>query len=164
MSLSLSLSLNDLSREFFYSKFKRHHLYPHPISIASNPNPHPNPLDEKRPHLYRQYILTTHEDISKFPSQNKGYVELSKRIKGISRTKHTNITYLDFQKVVTENVPSRKTLIASLKRQNFCVHLIQTRKKTLSKFNSKRCFSDKFRTKNSFFSFPIHLRVLKLIE
>ena len=142
-------------------------------AITSTPTPYrlpPTPTltqthsIKKRPHLYRQYILTTHEDISKFPSQNKGYVELSKRIKGISRTKHTNITYLDFQKVVTENVPSRKTLIASLKRQNFCVHLIQTRKKTLSKFNSKRCFSDKFRTKNSFFSFPIHLRVLKLIE
>ena len=107
--------------------------------------------------------MTAHTDISKFPHLTDGVTELTKRAKGISRTYHQYVTFSNFEDLVVKNLPTRKIIIASLKRQTFRIYLIRTRKKVLSKFNSKRCFSDKYKKALSYFSFPLHFKAQRLI-
>ena len=94
-----------------------------------------------------------------------GCFELSKKAKGISRAvQKRHLNFFDFHETVVENKLSKKVIVSSLKRKTFKIYLIQNRKKLLSRFSSKRLFSNKFRTQNSFFSFPLNFRAQRLID
>ena len=109
-------------------------------------------------------MVTAHKDISKFPTLSDGVTELTKRAKGISRAYHQYVTFSNFEDLVVRDLPTRKIIIGSLKRQTFRIYLIRTRKKILSKFNSKRCFSEKYKKDHSYFSFPLHFKAQRLIS
>ena len=90
---------------------------------------------------------------------------MSKKAKGISRTVQKQyLTYHDFFDVVKSQNPSRTVELASLKRSSFRIYLIRTRKKLLSRYNSKRFFSDKYKRQKSFFSFPLNFYVQRLVS
>ena len=112
----------------------------------------------------KQYIVTQYERTDTFPIQPKGNIPISKKAKGISKTYAKRyLTYHDFYDVVKNRSESRKVELASLKRSSFRIFLIRTRKKLLSRYNSKRFFSDKYQTRKSYFSFPLNFRVQRLV-
>ena len=113
----------------------------------------------------RQYIVTKHENVSAFPELKSGSIELSKRAKGISRSyRNKYISFQTFYDIVVKDLPSTKINIASLKRYEFKIFLVKTKKNMLSKFNSKRFFSNRYKTKRGYFSFPLHFSKLKLVR
>ena len=116
-------------------------------------------------YIFRQYIITKHKDTNTFPIQSRENIALTKRAKGIQRSFQAKcLSFYDFYDCVKNNNESRKVEIASLKRSSFRIYLIRTKKKLLSRYNSKRYFSDKYKTKKSYFSFPLNFRVQRLVE
>ena len=104
-------------------------------------------------------------DVSQFPEKKAGSLELSKRSKGIKRSyANKHLKLFDFQTTVVNKNPARKIDISSLKRHQFKIYLITTRKKILSRFNTKRYFSENYKTKRSYFSFPLNFGAQKLVS
>ena len=81
---------------------------------------------------------------------------LTKKVKGIPRSRHDQVTLLDFRDVSVHNRPSRVVLTASLKKTSFQIFLLRSKKRLLSRFSVKRLYDDRFRRKHSYFSFPLN--------
>ena len=106
--------------------------------------------------LQQQYIITRAMPDVKLPNQNKDSEVMTKKVKGLPRSRHSNVSFLDFSNITIENKPTRSVVTASLKKTKFRIYLIKSRKKLLSRFSTKRLFSEKYKTNNSFFSFPLN--------
>ena len=111
----------------------------------------------------KQHLVTTFPITARFPKIRGDPVILTKKIKGIPRSRHGEISIADFTNVAVSNRPPRVLITASLKKISFRIYLIKTRKKLLSRFSVKRLYSERYRTKTSFYSFPLNWkgRVIK---
>ena len=113
----------------------------------------------------KQYVIDRHSDLSEFPySTNQPPLPLQLKSKGIARSSQMkHLTFFDFKRTIVDNEPTGIVSIPALKRLDFRIYLIRTKKKLISKLNSKRCFSSLYRKKRHFFSFPLHYKRLQLI-
>ena len=136
---------------FFGNTHTKQRVQPRPLVIAS--------VTKKE-----QYLITTFESMDRFPDlDDKENIDV-KKAKGVnSAVKKSQLTFYDFEdSAVNNNSVSRKVFVASLRKVSFRVYLIRNRKRLLSNLCTKRLFSPKYRTKNHFFSWPLHL--LKVIK
>ena len=95
---------------------------------------------------------------SKYPRLSGRPYLLCKKIKGISRNRHSNITYLDFVDVAVKNRLAKKVTTGRFQRDNFNMFVIQSDKKCLSNLSTKRVYDKRYKTSTSFFSFPLNWR------
>ena len=111
----------------------------------------------------KQHLVTTFPNTAYFPTNRGNPVVLTKKIKGVPRSRHNEVTIADFTDVAVSNKPPRVLITASLKKISFRIYLIKTRRKLLSRFSVKRLYSERYRTRNSFYSFPLNWkgRVIK---
>ena len=114
----------------------------------------------------KQYVINKHSDLSTFPYMStEPPVPLQIKSKGIARgSQMKHLSFYDFYKTVVDNQTSGIVSIPSLKRLDFKIYLIRTKKKLISKLNSKRCFSSLYRKDRHFFSFPLHYKRLQIIK
>ena len=115
----------------------------------------------------KQYVINKHSDLSNFPYMStKPALPLQLKSKGIARgSQLKHLTFFDFYNTIVNNQPTRKVSIPALKRLDFKIYLIQTRKNLVSKLNNKRLFSSLYRQKRQhLFSFPLHYKRLRIIE
>ena len=87
-----------------------------------------------------------------------------KKAKGVnSVSKRNELTFFDFVDVAeNNNITSRQVVVASLRKVRFRIYLIKSKKRLLTNLSTKRLYSPRYRTKNHFFSWPLHL--LKVIQ
>ena len=113
----------------------------------------------------KQYCLTRHPDLSTFPfASNLPAIPLQLKSKGIARSSQMkHLTFYEFHQTIVNNKATEIVSIPALKRLDFKIYLIRTKKKLISKINSKRCFSSLYRKKKHFYSFPLHYKRLKII-
>lgn len=111
----------------------------------------------------KQYIITAHTPNS-FPVASFEHCEVGKKIKGLPRHTHNQITFYDFVDVAMLVKKPKIIVHASLRRVSLKIVMIKTKKKILSRTNSKRIFANVFRTSGSFFSFPLNFKKRGLIE
>ena len=113
----------------------------------------------------KQYCITKHPDLSTFPyASNQAAIPLQLKSKGIARSSQMkHLTFFEFHETIVNNKPTEVVSIPALKRLDFRIYLIKTKKKLISKINSKRCFSSLYRKKKHFFSFPLHYKRLQII-
>ena len=108
-------------------------------------------------------MITTFDNVDTFPNLIEQETVACKKAKGVNRvTQQQELTYHDFENVAVHNHPSRKVIVATIKKVNFKLYLVRSKKRLLTNFTSKRLFSPKFRRSKHFFSFPLHL--LKIVE
>ena len=108
--------------------------------------------------LSQQHIITCHQTENlglPYSRDNQGEI-LTKKIKGVKRNAHKDITYADFVSVSRYNQPARKILLYHIRKFKFKIFLIRNKKTILSRFSTKRLFSDIYRRNDAFFSFPLH--------
>ena len=115
----------------------------------------------------RQYMITTMTDnnLSQFPilMEEKSDI-LSCRAKGVPQhVKKREISLQYFENIVKNNQASRKVTVHSMRRRNFKISIIKSSRSLLSNFTSKRLYCDHYRRKPTFFSFPLHMKTLKLV-
>ena len=108
--------------------------------------------------FFQQHLVTMFPASSKFPDGSSIPIILTKKIKGIPRTRHGEVTISDFTDVTVHNRASRTLTAMSLRKFNFRIYLIQTKKKMLSRFSVKRLYCDQYRTRTSHYSFPLNWR------
>ena len=106
----------------------------------------------------KQYMITRNTKSAMFPNKNKDSEIVTRKIKGLPRSKHHTVSFIDFSEIAIENKPARKVITARLKRTQFRIYLVKSRKKLLSRFSVKRLFSDRYKTDSSYFSFPLNWR------
>ena len=108
--------------------------------------------------LFQQHIITCHQTENlglPYSRDNQGEI-LTKKIKGVKRNAHKDITYADFVSVSRYNQPARKILLYHIRKFKFKIFVIRNKKTILSRFSTKRLFSNIYRRKDAFFSFPLH--------
>ena len=117
-------------------------------------------FQSKRFPLYfflQQHIVTYYDPEGTYPFASfSNDLILTKKVKGIPRSRHDQVTLLDFRDVSVHNRPSRVVLTASLKKTSFQIFLLRSKKRLLSRFSVKRLYDDRFRRKHSYFSFPLN--------
>ena len=111
----------------------------------------------------KQYIITGDPSHS-FPVASSEHCELSKKAKGVPRHLHSKIVFHDFVTVAMKKQSPRVIIYASLRRVSLKIVMIKSKKKILSTHNSKRIFSNIFRTSGSFFSFPLNFKKQGLVD
>ena len=113
----------------------------------------------------KQYVINKHSDLSTFPfTSTKPPLPLQVKSKGIARSSQMkHLSFYEFYQTIVENKPTDIVSIPALKRLDFRIYLIRTKKKLISRLNSKRCFSSLYRKKRHFFSFPLHYKRLQII-
>lgn len=105
----------------------------------------------------KQHILTCYPTNSLFPVPISNKSDLiCKKLKGIQRSQHSNITLRDFINVAIKGQPARRVPTARLQRSSYCIYLTRGSKSCLSRLSSKRLFDSRFKTQQSFFSFPLN--------
>ena len=110
-------------------------------------------------------MIAKHRDVSTFPKLKDDSVVVTKRAKGISRLyRDKHISLQTFYEIVVQDKPVQRINIASLKRYEFKIFLVTSKKRMLSKFCAKRFFSNRYKTKRSHFSFPLHYAKLNLVR
>ena len=106
------------------------------------------------------------KDLETFPflsNQNPKIHAL--KAKGVPAKIKQTMSVSDFSETIINKKNPRKTKIHSMRRTNFRISIIHTEKKVLSSLNTKVLFSDEFRTKYGFFSWPLHFKnPLRLID
>ena len=114
----------------------------------------------------KQYVVNKHSDLSSFPFKTSNDpLPLQMKSKGVARSSQMkHLTFFDFFNTIVNDQPSRIVPIPALKRLDFQIYLIRTKKKLISKLNSKRAFTSLYRRKRHFFSFPLHYKRLQIIE
>ena len=103
----------------------------------------------------KQYILTTHEEFN-FPLFSNDSPILGRKIKGTPKSQQKQISVEDFISIVIDEKPSKIVICGAFKRISFKIFLVRNKRKALSRFSSKRYFSDYYKTKNSYYSFPLN--------
>ena len=104
----------------------------------------------------KQHLVTMFPTTARFPTRRGNPVILTKKIKGVPRSRHNQVSIADFTNVAILNKPPRVLITASFKKTCFQIYLVKTRRKLLSRFSVKRLYSERYRTKYSFFSFPLN--------
>ena len=76
----------------------------------------------------KQYIVTSHPD-ELYPVASLEHRELAKKVKGLPRQVHPQITFCDFVTVAMEEIKPRVIVHASLRRVSLKIVMITTKKK-----------------------------------
>jgi hypothetical protein len=91
-----------------------------------------------------------------FPTPPTESCLLAKKIKGISRNKHHNVTIHDFIDVALRGKEPKKMETHRLTRRTYRIYMTRHTKKCLSRLSTKRLFYNKHRRPQSFMSFPLN--------
>ena len=73
----------------------------------------------------KQHLVTTFPNTAYFPTNRGNPVVLTKKIKGVPRSRHNEVTIADFTDVAVSNKPPRVLITASLKKISFRIYLIK---------------------------------------
>ena len=105
----------------------------------------------------QQYCITEFGDTATFPLTSfSEHKILAKKIKGVPSSNQKKITYLDFFDVAVNKKKTRTVLTASFKKKSFHIFLIRGKRRILSLWSDKRLYNNRFKRRNSFFSFPLY--------
>ena len=106
------------------------------------------------------------EDLQTFPfATNENSKIHSLKCKGTPAHIKRKMTVADFTNTIIRGQEPRKVQIYSMRRNDFRINIVRTHKKVLSSFSSKVLFADDFKTRYSYFSYPLHFKVpLKLVH
>jgi len=104
----------------------------------------------------KQHIVTAYPPDASFPIPSEEVHLLAKKIKGLPRSKHREITMSDFIDVSLRGTKGRKISSNRLSRSIYTIYLCKNTKTCLSRLSTKRLFYNKFRRNQSFFSFPLN--------
>ena len=111
-----------------------------------------NNSNDRTPKLFissscKQYLICGSHDVT-----------LMKKVKGISKRLSKHISTKDFINVTIRKKKPKKILQFGLKRLYGKIYCYSLLKSALGTCSSKRIFSNFFRTKQCFLSFPLHLK------
>lgn len=103
----------------------------------------------------KQHLIMLAPKKSKYPRIVGRPGLLCKKVKGISRTRHDSITYMDFINVAVHRMPARKVTTGRFQKNQYQIFVVQNQKKCLSHLSTKRVYSSDFKTPTSFYSLPL---------
>ena len=106
------------------------------------------------------------EDLQTFPFATNANSKIhSLKCKGTPAHIKRKMTVTDFTNTIFRGQEPKKVQIYSMRRNDFRINIVRTHKKVLSSFSSKVLFADDFKTRYSYFSYPLHFKVpLKLVH
>ena len=106
----------------------------------------------------KQHVLMAHSSNTTFPTPTTEPTYLCKKVKGLPRSRHNQITIEDFLHVAVRGAAPRKVSTARLQRSHYKMYLTTSSKKCLSRLSTKRLFYSCFKSQHSYFSFPLSWR------
>lgn len=103
----------------------------------------------------KQHVILAHEENETYPRYSNPIRPLIKKIRGLPRSYHKDVTVTDFQNVACDDIPAQKILQARLARSGWAIHLTQGSRKTLTRGGFKRIVVRNTKNNFTFFNFPI---------
>ena len=104
----------------------------------------------------KQHICTVFTNTQSFPLCDGEYKVLTKKAKGLPRSRHNQVTLADYVSVCVNKNDARVIGTARIQRSAYRLYLTKGSKKCLGRFTVKRYLDSRHRTKSSFYSFPLN--------
>lgn len=104
----------------------------------------------------KQHVVTAYPHDAKFPTPPSEAQLLAKKIKGIPRSKHHEVSVKDFIEIALRGKQPKKIQTGRLSRSSYKIFMTRHSKKCLSRLSTKRLFYEKFKRSQSFVSFPLN--------